>query len=117
MTLEVKLTAILKAISPSTFADFAPTSTQRPYITYQQVGGDVIPTLADIAPDKENAEMQISVWADSRRDAKAVITAVEAALIAAQDLSARPISAPVSDYDADMERYCSRQDFSIWADR
>lgn len=117
MTLEATLTAILKEISPRTFADFAPTATPRPYITFQQIGGQTIPVLGSVVPNKENAEMQISVWADSRSAAKTAIKQIEAALIATSNFIARPLAAAASDFDADMERYCSRQDFSIWADR
>jgi hypothetical protein len=117
MTLESKLIAILKTLTPRTFADFAPTTTERPYITFQQIGGEVIRPLANVMPSKENAEMQINVWADSRPAAKAAIKQIEAMLTETFELTARAQGAAVSDFDADMERYCSRQDFSIWADR
>jgi hypothetical protein len=117
MSLEATLTAILKSVSPRVFADFAPTTTQRPYITFQQIGGEVIQTLANEVASKENADMQISVWADSRTAAKTAIKQIEAAIVASPEFVARQQGAAVSDYDADMERYCSRQDFSIWADR
>jgi hypothetical protein len=117
MTLESKLVAILKTVSPRTFTDFAPVDTQRPYITFQQIGGAVIRPLANVVPQKENAELQINVWADTRPAAKAAIKQIEAALIESVEFQARPLAAPASDFDADMERYCSRQDFSIWCDR
>lgn len=117
MTLEAKLVAVLKTVSPRTFADVAPTSTVCPYITFQQIGGDVIRELAKVVPSKENAEMQINVWADSRSDAKALILQIEAALILDTTMNATSVAASVSDYDDDMKRFCSRQDFSIWCDR
>lgn len=117
MTLEAKLTAILKTVSPRTFAGFAPTSTARPYITYQQIGGLVINQLANAVAGKENAEIQINVWADSYTAAKTAIKQIEAALVESADFIARPLAAAASDFDADMERYCGRQDFTIWADR
>ena len=117
MSLESTLTALLKTVSPRTFADFAPTTTARPYITFQQIGGQVITLLANEVAGKENAEVQINVWADSRTDAKTAIKQIEAALVGTSDFIARPLGAAVSDFDADMSRYCSRQDFSIWADR
>lgn len=117
MTLESKLVTILKTVSPRTFVDFAPVATERPYITFQQIGGSVIRPLANEVPGKENAEMQINVWADTGAAAKAAIKMIEAALIQASVFQARPVAAAASDFDADMERYCSRQDFTIWCDR
>lgn len=117
MSLESTLTALLKTVSPRTFADFAPATTERPYITFQQIGGQVISLLTNQVASKENAEMQINVWADSRTAAKTAIKQIEAALVGSGDFIARPLGAAVSDFDADMNRFCSRQDFSIWADR
>lgn len=116
-TLEQKLYAVLAAICPRVFPDFAPADTARPYVTFQQVGGEVVDFITQDVPTLENAAMQVNVWADSRMEAKATILQIEAALIASTTLQARPEAAAVSDFDADMERYCSRQDFSIWAAR
>lgn len=117
MSLEAELVTVLKAVSPHVYAGFAKTSTPRPYIIFQQIGGDVIVSLSNQLGDLENAFMQIDVWADSHSAAKAAIRQIEAALVSSSVLTARPLSAPSSDYDADMERYSSRQDFSIWAAR
>jgi hypothetical protein len=117
MTLEENLYAELIAVCPRVFADFAPTDTPRPYVTWQQVGGDVVAFMDRTVPSKENASIQVSVWADTRKEAKATILAIESRLILATTVQASPIAAAVSDFDADMERYCSRQDFDVWADR
>lgn len=117
MTLEAILVALLKQSSPRAFGDFAPPTTERPYITFQQIGGDVITPLGREVPGKENAVMQINVWADTRSQAKALIKAIEAALILAPEFIAKPVAAPQSDFDADVPVCCSRQDFSIWHDR
>jgi len=117
MTLEERLYIELAAVCPRAFPDFAPPETERPYVTFQQVGGEVVQCLDNTVPSKENAAMQINVWADSRKAAKSVILAIEARLSVATVIQASPIAAAVSDFDVDMERYCSRQDFDIWADR
>lgn len=117
MTLEEMLYAELTAVCPRVFPDFAPTDTPRPYVTWQQVGGESIQFMDRTVPSKENADIQISVWADTRKEAKATILAIEAQLIGATSVQASPIAAAISDFDADMERYCSRQDFDVWADR
>ncbi|MBD8531574.1 MULTISPECIES: DUF3168 domain-containing protein [unclassified Massilia] len=117
MTLEEKLFAELVAVCSRVFPDFASTGTERPYVTFQQIGGQSIACLDNTLPSKENADMQINVWADSRKQAKTLILAIEARLTGATTIQASPQGAAVSDFDADMARYCSRQDFNIWADR
>lgn len=117
MTLEEKLVVLLKAICPRTFPDFAPTETARPYVTWQQIGGDVVEFIDNAAPSQENALIQINVWSDRRAEAKDLIKQIEVSLIEAVVFQARPSGAAASDADPDMARYCSRQDFSIWADR
>ena len=117
MTLEEKLVMLLKAICQRTFPDYAPTDTARPYVTWQQIGGDVVDFVDSAIPSKENALIQINVWSDRRAEAKDLIKQIEAALITAAVFQARPAGAAASDADPDMARYCSRQDFSIWADR
>jgi hypothetical protein len=117
VALESKLTALLKGVCPRAYPDFAPNGTARPYVTYQQIGGDVINPLARDVPNAENAEMQITVWSDTRGEAKALIKQIEAALIVATDFTAKPRSAAASDFDADIPLYSSRQDFRIWCDR
>jgi hypothetical protein len=116
MALEEKLAVLLQAICPNTFPDFAPIGTPKPYVTWQQIGGDTVDTIDNVVPSIENALVQINVWSDRRLEAKALIKQIEAALISAQNLQARPTDAAVSDGDPDIGR-CSRQDFSIWADR
>lgn len=117
MTLEQKLTALLRQVCPRTYCDFAPTATQRPYVTYQQIGGEAVEFIDNTVPSMENAHVQVNVWAGSRLEAKTLIKQIEAALILATGLQARPLGAAASDYDADVPVYGSRQDFSIWADR
>jgi len=108
---------LLRAICPRTFCDFAPTDTPRPYVTYQQFGGEVPSFLDRTVPDKENASIQINVWSDTRAEAKGLIKQIEAAMIGATVFQASPQAACSSDFDADMARYGSRQDFSVWSDR
>lgn len=117
MNLEEKLTALLKTICLRVKPDFAPINTERPYITYQQIGGQAPDFLDGAVPTIENAEIQINVWADSRMVAKGLMRQIEVALIQAAELQASPVSACVSDFDPDIPIYGSRQDFSVWADR
>lgn len=114
MTFETDLFNLLKAVTPRVFPDFAPVSTPRPYVTFQQVGGAVINYADNTDPDAELPDIQVNVWAAARAEAKALIRQIESAMRAASAFSARPISAAVSDFDADVPVYGSRQDFSCW---
>lgn len=117
MTIDERITALLRAICPRTFCDFAPTDTQRPYCTYQVIGGEVLSYLDPVVPGKKNADVQVSIWSNSRLEASALMDQVEAAMITATNMQASPLSAAASDFDADMNVRSSRQDFSVWADR
>lgn len=117
MTVETLLRAAIVGLCPRVFADVAPVKTLRPYVTYQQIGGEVITFLDNSLPSKENAVFQINVWDDTRQGAKALAKQIEAALTTTMSIQARPMAAVMSDYDEDMERYGTRQDFSAWCDR
>ena len=112
MTMEADLTTMLKTICPRVTPDIAKTSTTRPYVTYQQIGGEVINPLNNDAPGKRNAVLQINVWSDLRSEAIALMDQIEDAMRAFR--AARPRSARFNDYDPDMLVYGSQQEFSFW---
>lgn len=114
MSLETSLYAALAAVCPRVFPDVADTSTVRPYVTYQQVGGDVINPLSNGSPGRRNASVQINVWANTRLQANSLSLQIEDAMRAATAFIAQPQSASFSDYDYDMSVYGSQQDFSVW---
>jgi len=116
MSLESDLVTLLQTVCPRVSPDVAPTDTQRPYITWQQIGGDVIPQINGL-PDKRNAMVQINCWAETRAQANALALSVEAALVAATLFLARPVSALVAAHDEDTDLRGAMQDFSIWAAR
>lgn len=118
MTLEADIRMLLDPlVFERVYPDVAPLSTQRPYITYQQIGGDVIDVLGQEVPDKVNAMLQINVWADTRVQASALANQIEVAMIQATAFRARPLSAFAGDHDEDMNIYGTRQDFSVWRSR
>ena len=94
------------------YADIAPTDTQRPYITYQQVGGQAPNTLGGLSAVR-NARMQVNVWADNRIGASSLMAQARGALTDAIRPCV-PIGAPVSVYEPDTHLYGARLDFSIW---
>lgn len=117
MSLETQLYDTLKVVCPRTFPDFAPTNTARPYVTYQQIGGDAVNMVDRWVPNKRNARMQINVWADTRASASTTMQAIEDALRMSTLFQAEPESAMTADFDADFPVYSAMQDFTIWADR
>ena len=118
MTVESNIFDELKSlVGNRVFPDVAPIYTERPYITYQQIGGDVTVFTDDSIAQTENGRFQINVWSSTRATAKQIIKQVEAALIVSAFFQARPESAPISTYDSDVNVYGAMQDFSIWSSR
>lgn len=118
MTVEADIYTLLQGfVGGRAFPDVAPFSTVRPYITYQQVGGEVINYTDAQLPDKQNGFFQINVWATSRAAAAALSLQVDAALRAASAFQAEPQSAPIATHDPDLDLYGTIQDFSIWSAR
>jgi hypothetical protein len=114
VTFEADLFTLIKTVTPRVYPDFAPVSTARPYVTYQQIGGDVINLIANDSPGKRNAVLQISVWSNTRAEALQISRAIEDAMRASTAFIARPIGAAVCDYDAEIPVYSARQDFTCW---
>lgn len=117
MTIEAGLFSAISAVCPRVFPDVAPVSTVRPYVTYQQIGGDAINFVDRVVPNKRNARIQVNVWADTRLSAVSTMQAIEDAIRMSVLFQGEPESAMTSDYDHDMLVYGSMQDFTIWDDR
>lgn len=96
------------------YPDLAPESALRPYIVYQQIGGDAVNFLDVATPNKRNAIVQVAVWADTRLQASAVSVQAEEALRLATALQATVMGATISDYDVDTKLRGARQSFSFW---
>jgi len=117
MSLETALYGVLYAVCPRVTPDTADFGTARPYITWQQIGGPALVYVEGALPAERAAWVQINCWADTRLAANTLMLQVEAALVAAGTLSARPLGALQASHDDDTELCGSQQDFEIWADR
>lgn len=113
MTLEADITAVLKTCCPRVKPDFAPFDTPRPYVIYQGVGGQDHSYVDNTATDLENTELQVTVWADTRIAANALMAQITAAFRAAGSLTATPIGRPVWGAEEDLNLYSSQQDFDL----
>jgi hypothetical protein len=98
------------------FPDVAPENTVRPYMTYQQVGGEAINFLDATVPSKRNGRWQVNVWADSRLQAAALSRQAEDAMRTAAGLLTTVLGAPVAIYEPDTKLFGAIQDFSCWFD-
>ena len=111
MSFEADLYAVLNAVLPGkVYPDFAAVDTQRPYVTWQQIGGPVLNPVDGSATGLRSVEVQVNVWANTRLEARNVIRAIEAAMRAAT-FDARPMGEPIDDFDAEIPVYGSLQSF------
>ena len=117
MSVEQQLFDALKVVCPRVFPDFAPVSTQRPYITWQHVGGQSLRYIDNTAANIRHTECQINVWGDTRLSTITLARQIEDALCASTAFQATPNGEPVGDFDADIPVYGTRQDFNIYAPR
>lgn len=117
MSLESDLTARLQTVCPRVYPDFAPVSTPRPYVTYQRIGGEPVNYIENTVPAQRHTVVQVNVWADTRLSATTLIGQIEDALRTASAFTARPQSAAMDDFDADVPVYSTLMDFDIWATR
>lgn len=116
MSLESDLFDAVKAlVGNRVYPDAAPFGAARPYITYQQVGGEAANYLESALVGKRNARMQVNCWSDTRLATMALARAAEDALVTSS-LRAYVLGAPVSEHEDEMSPplFGARQDFSIW---
>lgn len=118
MSVEAKLFSVLGPLfGGRVFPDDAPINTQKPFATYQQIGGAVVGFLDPTVPSKQNGVFQINVWADSRASASAITLQVESAMILTAQFQASPLGGPIATRETDLDLYGTRRDFDIWSDR
>ena len=118
MTVEASIFNLLKVlVSNRCFPDFAPLGTVRPFITFEQVGGEALSFIDGSLPDKKHGRFEIGVYADSRAACAAIALQVESVMAAATVFQSTAIHAPISDYASDVMIYSSTQNFSIYSTR
>ncbi|WP_219118972.1 DUF3168 domain-containing protein [Janthinobacterium sp. UMAB-56] len=115
MTIEVQVfQALRQLVDGRVYPDLAPADVARPYIVYQQVGGDAVNFLDGAISSKRNSRMQVCAWAEARIEASTLIELAELALHAVTALQAVTLGAPVATYDEETTLRGARQDFSLW---
>jgi len=115
MSLESSIFDALKSlVSNRVYPDVAPENAVRPYITYQQVGGEGVNFVDSTTPSLKNARMQINVWADTRAAAATLAGQVETAIRNTTAIHPKILGAPVAMFDLETKLRGTRQDFSVW---
>jgi len=116
VSIETTLVELLRSKCSRVYADGADVLPQKPYVIWQGLGGQSQRYL-DGTSSLRHRLVQVSVWADSRLAADALIADIEAALCASKQFTARPQGEPLNTKEADLGLYGAQQDFSIWAPR
>ena len=117
MTIEASIFSTLGGfVGGRLFPDVAPFDTPRPYMTYQQIGGQVISPFGKEIPGKKNGVFQINIWAETRTQASALARQVSDALLQAATFDVTAESEPIWSHEPDLNLYGTLQDFSIWYD-
>ena len=118
MTTESLIYDELKAlVSNRCFPDFAPLGTIRPFIVYEQTGGDALYNLDGSLPTTKHGRYEVGVYADTRADCSLIALQVETAMANASAFQSNAIHAPISDFATDMKIYSSTQNFSVFSTR
>ncbi len=115
MSLESLFFDALKGLlSNQVYPDVAPEGVEVPFATYQAVGGGVVNYVEATVPDKQNARVQVTVWAATRTDASQIGKQVEDALRLTLPLQTTVLTARRSVYEELTRRRGSMQDFDFW---
>lgn len=113
MSLEAEVRAALLPVCPRVYPDAVTVAPVYPLIIYQQVGGRAVDFSEQKVADKDNARLQVWVWAKTRLEASQLARAARVALVEG-DTKARTLGAPVAAYDDTLNIYGSRTDYDIW---
>lgn len=100
------------AFSGRVYPDTAPANTDRPFVIYQNVGGQPVSALCGNG-EKLNARIQFWVWSDTREEANRKMREI-AALVTEAPLHAVSQGELVARYDEVTRLRGALQDFSFW---
>ena len=115
MMLNEQLNALLSPlVSGGAWADSPPVDgVHFPLLIYQQVGGQAVNYLDRERPSHRHARIQVVVWADRRTEADRIAYQVENVL-RAEPWYAFSEGALTGLYETSINKYGTRQDFSLW---
>lgn len=117
MSLETDLSAALLAECPRTFPKEAPHGTALPYVVWEHIGGQSLRFLDNTAPDKRNAFIQITAWAQTAKGAMDLLRAIEERVCTSTAFYCTAQGEPTPAYDDGDVLDGYLQSFSIWGAR
>lgn len=113
--IEVDLfTALAPLVSSRVFPDVAPEGTVKPFITYQQKGGQPVNFIGAEASSKKNARFQVNVWCATRIEVAGLIRQIED-LMVLSPLFGKIEGGAIATYDEATKARGAMQDFSFWS--
>lgn len=107
--------ALQNLVGGRIFPDVAEMGTDKPYITYQAVGGEPMNFLSGDRPTKQHVRIQVNVWSTRRIEASEIGMLVEDALRSATALQVEVATGRVATYDEETDLRGTMQDFQIFA--
>lgn len=113
MSLETDLVAVLLTQCPRVFPGSAPANEPRPFVTWEQLGGDAARYVDNTPMARRLALVQIDTWADTRAQAMQLARQIEDALCAATTITARPLSDQSGRQDEYVDAHGVSQDFEV----
>lgn len=114
MSLEATIKTLLgPLVGGRCYPDVTPDGAAFPLIVYQQVGGQAVDYVEGKVADKDNARVQVHVWATTRLEASQIARAARVALVEGA-ANATTLGAAVSLYDEVLKLYGSRCDYGLW---
>ena len=105
-------TALSTTFSGRVHPDVGPFNATQPFAIYQQIGGRAVVTFC--GENNVNRMYQLTVWADSRREADSKMEAASLILTSPPYLGI-PQGGALGRYDEMTKTYGSMRDFSFWS--
>lgn len=106
--------ALRTLVANRVYPDVAPDNAARPYITYQQVGGQPVNFVDATVPSKKNGRFRVTVWAATRIEASTLMRQIEDALRVDAALQTTVLTSALAMTDTDTRLKGAQQDFSFW---
>lgn len=91
----------------------APDEVDKPYLVYHVIGGIPLVSFSGVNVIK-NERIQVTAWARTYAEIRAIHEQVRAALLASAILSIVPLDDGIDDYEQDTKLYGIRSDYSVW---
>ncbi len=117
MSLEQDLVAVAQTQCPRVYPSTAPVNTPRPFVTWDHIGGDSLRYMEGTAPTTRLAQLQVTVWADTKNEGTALQLALEDAFCNAAGFTCSPLGGLQGGYEHDAQLWRTYQDYEVLGQR